>query len=96
MANKDYVSKLYHDTEAQLFILPIGEEKAFIQYHKEGDTFYLSHSEVPQHLRGQNIGKQLVDQTFEYIQEHEFKAVALCSYIKLIRDRNSVWRALIG
>ena len=96
MTRKDYVSKLYHDTEAQLFILPLGEEKAFIQYHKEGDTFYLSHSEVPRHLRGQNIGKQLVDQTFAYIQEHGLKAVALCSYIKLIRDRNSEWRALIG
>lgn len=38
---------------------------------------YLTHSEVPGELRGQGIGKRMLENTFEYIQEHNIKAVAI-------------------
>ncbi|MDW3646010.1 MAG: GNAT family N-acetyltransferase [Bacteroidia bacterium] len=89
-------SDITHDTSRNRFVLNLGEDEAFITYNMQGDTLYLLHSEVPAHLRGGGIGKQLVDKTFMYIQEHQLKAVALCSYIQLIRDRNPAWRNLIG
>lgn len=96
MIQNNSISQVYHDEDLQEFILSLGEQKAFISYYIKDETLYLAHSEVPSELRGRNIGKQLVDQTFAYIQEQGLKAVALCSYIKLIRDRNSTWRNLIG
>jgi homoserine O-succinyltransferase len=43
---------------------------------------------VPKHLRGQGIGKILVEKTFEYLHNHKIKGIAVCSYIKAIVDRS--------
>lgn len=85
-----------HEPERNQFVLHLEKGKAYVSYTKTDDTLFLVHSQVPFELRGKGIGKQLVDRTFEYIQEHQIKAVAVCTYIKLIRDRSSKWRNIIG
>lgn len=49
---------------------------------------YLTHSEVPGELRGQGIGKRMLENTFEYIQEHNIKAVAIWSFIETVANRS--------
>jgi len=54
------------------------------------------HSEVPQSLRGQGIGKQLAEATFDYLVQHNIKAKATCNYISMIAIRNSKWQSYIS
>ena len=56
---------------------------------------YLTHSEVPYQLRGRGIGKVLVKKTFEKLTEEGYRAVAVCSYIKAVKNRDSHWKEII-
>lgn len=56
---------------------------------------YLAHSEVPYNLRGQGIGKVLVEKTFEKLTEENYLAVAVCSYVKMIKNRSDHWSTII-
>jgi len=55
----------------------------------------LNHSEVPYNLRGQGIGKVLVEKTFEQLTKEGYKAVAICSYIKVVARRSDKWSTII-
>ena len=56
---------------------------------------YLNHSEVPYNLRGQGIGKVLVEKTFEKLTEEGHKAKAVCSYIRTVKNRSERWKNII-
>ncbi len=73
-----------------------GKFIAEIHYSLKDDKMYLTHSEVPHHLRGQGIGKLLVEKTFTYIEAHKIEAVAVCSYIRAVKNRSEKWRKIIG
>lgn len=74
-----------HDMDLQQFTLLIdGNYTAVIDYYSQNEIYYLTHSEVPTALRGQGIGKILVEKTYEYLAQNNIKAVPVCSYIKTI------------
>lgn len=84
-----------HDKENQRFTLDINGELAKVDYSLKDGTMYLVHSEVPYNLRGQGIGKALIEKTFEKLTEENYKAVAVCSYIKAIKNRSDHWKEII-
>ncbi len=86
---------IVHDKENQRFTLDINGELAKIDYEMRDGKMYLVHSEVPYNLRGQGIGKVLVEKTFEKLTEEKYKAVAVCSYIKAIKNRSDYWNGII-
>ena len=86
---------LTHDQQARRFNLPVQGETAFVEYRQEDNTLHLVYSEVPGHLRGQGIGKVLVEQTFEALTREGYKAEAVCGYIRLIAARSEKWREVI-
>jgi predicted GNAT family acetyltransferase len=68
---------------------------AKVTYQLRNDKMYLVHSEVPYNLRGQGIGKVLVEKTFEKLTNEGYKAVAMCSYIKTVAKRSEKWQNII-
>jgi predicted GNAT family acetyltransferase len=97
MAKEINTSKLeiVHDKENMRFTLDINGEIAKIDYSIEGGKMHLTHSEVPYNLRGQGIGKVLVEKTFEKLTEEGYKAVAVCSYIQTVKNRSEHWKKII-
>ena len=83
------------DKEHQRFTLDINGEIANVDYSLRDDVMYLNHSEVPYNLRGQGIGKVLVEKTFEKLTEEGYKAVAVCSYIRAIKNKSDRWSKII-
>jgi len=90
------ISDIIHDPEKSQFKMRIGKFLAIIDYKIRKDKMYLIHSEVPYHLQGKGFGKLLVEKSFAYIEKHNIKAVAVCSYIELIKRRNEKWNKIIG
>lgn len=86
---------LIHDKVKNLFTLDINGELARVAYKLRDGKMYLVHSEVPFNLRGQSIGKVLVEQTFEKLNEENFKAVAVCRYVKAIAKHSEKWNSII-
>lgn len=90
------IEEFIHDSENYQFILFFEGEKAFVNYHLSDGKYYLTHAEVPISMRGKGIGKQLVEKTFQYVEDHQLKAKAICSYIRLIRQRDTKWHDIIS
>ena len=87
--------EIVHVKENNQFTLDINGEIAKIDYQLRDDKMYLIHSEVPYNLRGQGIGKVLVEKTFEKLTEEGYKAVVICSYIKAVAMRSEKWKSII-
>lgn len=86
---------LIHDKDKSHFTLDINGELARVEYQLRDGKMYLVHSEVPFNLRGQGIGKVLVEKAFEKLTEEKFKAVAVCNYVKAIAKRSEKWNSII-
>ena len=87
---------LIHDIDNQRFTLNINGEIAKVEYTLKDGQMFLVHSEVPYNLRGQGIGKVLVEKSFEQLTKEDFQAVAVCSYVKTIAKRSEKWKSIIG
>ncbi|MEZ4795526.1 MAG: N-acetyltransferase [Flavobacteriaceae bacterium] len=86
---------IQHNKDNQRFTLDINGEEAKVDYLVKHDKLYLVHSEVPYNLRGRGIGKELVLKTFERLTEEGYKAVAVCNYIKAVKNRDPYWSKII-
>ena len=63
--------------------------------HRDG-KMYLMHAFVPYDLRGQGVGKELVLKTFKRLKKEGYEAIAVCSYIRAIAERETEWKHQIG
>jgi predicted GNAT family acetyltransferase len=91
------MGELRHDTENQRYILKIENEKeAYVSYSLNEKKMRLTYSFVPNELRGSGIGKELVEKTFEMLTEEGFEATAICSYIRIVAERNPKWSSTIN
>ena len=88
--------EIVHQKDKNRYILNINNAIAKVEYVIKNDKMYLTHSEVPVSLRGQGIGKILVEKTFEKLTEEGFKAVAMCSYVKAVAKRSEKWIDIIS
>ena len=88
--------EIEHQKENNRYVLNIDNQIAKIEYEINNSKMYLTHSEVPNSLRGRGIGKILVTKTFEKLTEEGYRAVAICSYIKLVAIRSEKWKDIIS
>jgi len=87
---------IIHDKEKQEFVLPLEKGmRAFVSYSLDGNTMRLTYSEVPPALRGQGIGQELVEKTFEKLTEEGYEAIAICGYIRAVARRSEKWKGVI-
>jgi len=89
------MNKITHNKTGNKFSFIINDEETWIDYILKEGKIYLTHSEVPSHLRGKGIGKEMVLQTFEKLTKEGYKAIAICSYIKTIAKRSEKWNTII-
>lgn len=89
-------NQIIHDEANKEFILSLGNDlKAIVSYTLEGRHMRLIYSEVPTSLRGQGVGKELVEKTFQKLTDEGFEATAVCSYIRVIAMRSPKWSEII-
>lgn len=84
-----------HNKEKRKFVFTINGEESKVEYLLKDDIMHLTHSEVPHHLRGKGIGKEMVLQTFEKLTQEGYKAIATCSYIKAVAISSEAWNGII-
>ncbi|MBN8675012.1 GNAT family N-acetyltransferase [Lacibacter sp. MH-610] len=67
---------------------------SFVSYYIKNNKYVLWHSEVPMSERGKGIGRNLVTNTFKYLQDNNLKAGISCSYINMVAMRNPEYRSI--
>lgn len=77
------------ETKGAFFIEEDGENKAEITYSKLGNTrIIIDHTQVSDDLRGENVGKKLVEHAVNYARENELKIIPLCPFAKSVIERD--------
>ena len=94
------ISKVIHDKENSLLYLEAEGARAHIDYKIRKDRMYLTHPEVPIELRGNGIGKILVEKSLEKLLEEdydkEYKIIPKCSFIKYVVAKSPRWREIVS
>lgn len=91
-----YLSEIIHDTVQSQFQMHIGKFIAVVNYKMKDGKMYLTHSEVPYHLRNQGYGQILLENIFAYIEKHQIEAIAVCTYIRYVKRQSEKWNKIIG
>lgn len=88
--------EIIHNRDTHEYTMDVDGDIAKVNYELRDGKMFLVYSEVPPQLRGQGIGKQLVEKTFEKLTEEGYEAVAVCGYIKATASRSDKWSKIIG
>jgi predicted GNAT family acetyltransferase len=78
------------------FELFVDGHRAFIDYQKKGDKYFLIHTEVPIDLEGRGVASAIVDKTYKYLEAGGFKIVPYCPYIKVFLKKHPEWERLMA
>jgi predicted GNAT family acetyltransferase len=79
-----------HDAAAQKFYIQFPEGEAALHYKKiDEKTLDYYSTFVPPQLRGKNIAAVLVKAGLDYANEHHYKIIPSCSYVKTYLQRHS-------
>lgn len=77
------------DTKGEFFIEKEGSVVAKMTYSKLGSTqIIIDHTEVSDDMRGQDLGKALVEAGVEYARERGLKIIPLCPFAKAIIEKD--------
>ncbi len=78
----------------------IGDEKnseAEVHFVRVGETrIILDHTHVAEHLRGKNVGQQLVKAAVEYAEKEKLHVIPLCPFAKAEFEKNPEYQKLLG
>lgn len=86
----------HDDPEGSFFIEKDGEIKAEITYSKTSDNeMIIDHTKVSKALRGQSIGKILVEKAVNYARKNELKVIPHCSYAKSVIEKDDSLRDVL-
>ena len=71
------------------FVFQNEKRLAEMQYTWAGeDKFIIDHTTVDESLRGQNVGRQLLDRLVAFAREKQVKVIPLCPFAKSVFDKD--------
>ena len=68
---------------------------AEITFQPSGDAIVIDHTYTDPKLRGQGVAKRLVERAVDYARENNLKVVPLCSYARVVMERDPEMQSLI-
>lgn len=77
------------ESKGSFFLKIEGDVKANLTYSRFGGSgFIIDHTEVSDELRGQGVGKALVQQAVHYAREKELEIIPLCPFAKSVFEQD--------
>ena len=87
--------QLINNTDIHNFEMFVEGHRAFIDYQLKHDKVFLIHTEVPVELEGHGVAGAMVDRTLHYIEDHGWKIIPYCAYVKSFLKRHPEWERLV-
>lgn len=82
--NMFYIGEDIKDPLAKIIFLPSGENKIIIE-----------HTYVSDSLKGQGIGRQLVEKVAEYARNENLRIIPECTYARKVMTRGDEYRDVL-
>lgn len=84
------------ETNGRAFLELDGETKAEMTFSKAGESIIIiDHTEVSDDLRGQGVGRQLLDKLVAVVREQGKSVIPLCPYAKSVFDKDESIRDVL-
>ena len=87
---------LINNESLRQFELVVEGQKAKIEYERQKDRMFLTHTEVPAALEGHGVGAAIVEKSLRYLEENNLKLVPWCSFVKTYLQRHPEWKRLLA
>lgn len=89
--------QLKHLTEQNRFLVEVAPDMwAHMDYQPEGNILHVTHTFVPNELRGQGSGKVLMETCLKEIEAQGLKVHPICSYVVHYMNRSKDWQHLLA
>ena len=89
-------SEFSNNSIRERFELTVEGDKAFIDYRIRNGILYLTHTEVPENMRGNGIGTALVKQALQYIKSKGLQIKSLCPFISEYLQKHPKWNSVVA
>jgi len=77
------------ESKGSFFVKKNGKMEAEITYSKAGNSkIIIDHTEVSDSLRGEGVGKALVEHAVNYARDNELRVIPLCPFAKSLIERD--------
>ncbi|WP_353934918.1 GNAT family N-acetyltransferase [Acinetobacter indicus] len=78
-----------NDSKGAFFVEANGERLVEMTYSRAGeDKIIIDHTTVSEQLRGQGVGRHLVEAAVNYAREQQTKIIPLCPYAKAAFEKD--------
>lgn len=85
-----------HDQAGSCFeLVGADAEKARCEYRRKGDIWILSHTYVPEAMRGSGVAAALVRAALDHIRAEGGRVVPDCSFVAAYIQRNPEYAGLV-
>ncbi|MDV6170291.1 GNAT family N-acetyltransferase [Flavobacterium sp. DG1-102-2] len=82
--------------EGSQFELHVPGGIAFVEYYREGEKIFLTHTETPEQLRGKGIAGRLIERTLQCIKDNGLTLVPLCSFVANYINEHDEWNDILS
>jgi predicted GNAT family acetyltransferase len=88
--------ELRNNKEIRQFETTVDNSVALIEYTISDNRIFLTHTEVPDALKGRGIGSLLVKETLEEIERLNLQVIPACKFVKRFIQKNPEYRRLLA
>jgi uncharacterized protein len=74
-------STVEHDEANQRFRIALGDEDAYLAYHRSGSVLDFYYTYVPESHRGQRLAEKICHAAFEFAKSRKLTVIPSCPYI---------------
>ena len=93
-----YQIKHFHDANRGSFFIEVDNKRvATLDYVMANDSkLVIEHTGVDDSLKGQGVGKKLLEKLVEFTREKHIAVVPLCSFASAILNKTPEWQDILG
>lgn len=82
------------DYRGNFFIKENGKTIASLTYQLEDGVMTIDHTEVQEVHEGHGLGSKLVQASFEFAKQHDYRVNPLCSFAEVVFDNHPEWSSV--
>ena len=71
-------------------------QTAFLEFYKEGNKIFMTHTEAPEQLQGTGAAKELVKGALQYSRDNNLIVTPSCSYVANYINKNTEWQDILS
>lgn len=80
--------QLFHNSEKTRYEFHVDGLIPHVEYEIKENSIYLTHTRVPEELRGKGIAGKLVAAVLEELIISDYKIIPVCDYVKAFIEKN--------